>query len=109
MCSTGSHSNRGSHSGSLLNSLAALAGPQSGFSLRPLCTTLSISGCRSLRSIERGVLIVYFSHKTTRQNSAFSMVGIWLWNGLSLQLCLFLRVLSFYAHLRTVLLTVLGS
>src|SRR6218665_1538336 len=41
----------------------------------------------------------------------FSMVGTWLWNGLSLTLRLFPKVLiySFYAHLKLPLLAVLGS
>jgi len=36
---------------------------------------MGIPGRRSLRSTERGFLIVVFAHKTTKQNRAFSVVG----------------------------------
>src|SRR6218665_1535090 len=74
--------------------------------LRDLChTTTVIPGRRSLRSTGQGLLLVPFAHTAIMQNPAFSVVGPSLWNGLSLALRLFPRIVSnsFYAHLKTVL------
>jgi len=62
-----------------------------------------------LTRAERGFLIVPFAHTTTKQNCAFSVAGPSLWNGLSLALRLYPRILpnSFYAHLKTLLLAIL--
>ena len=82
--------------------------------LRDLChTTMGIPGRRSLRSIGQGLLLVPFAHTAIMQNRAFSVVGPSLWNGLSMALQLFHRIVSnsFYAHLKTFLFgrTGLGS
>src|SRR6218665_4178857 len=63
------------------------------------CTTMGIPGRRSLCSTERGFLIIPFAHTTTKQNRVFSVVGPSLWNGLSLALRLYPRVLSFFIYL----------
>src|SRR6218665_3554653 len=68
-------------------------------------TTMGIPGHRSLRSTEQGLLLVPFAHTAIMQNRAFSVVGPSLWNGLSLALRLFPRIVSnsFYAYLKTFL------
>ena len=74
---------------------------------------MGIPGRRSLRSTGQGLLLVPFAHTAFMQNRAFSVVGPSLWNGLSLTLRLFPRVVSnsFYANLKTVLFgrTEIGS
>ena len=82
--------------------------------LRDLCCpTLGAPGRRSLRSTERGVLMVPFARTATKQNRAFSVVGPSLWNGLPLMLRLHPRIHSesFYTCLKTVLFSraVVGS
>jgi len=71
----------------------------------------SIPGRRSLRSTEQGLLLVPFAHTATMQNRAFSVVGPSLWNGLSLALRLFHRIVSnsFYTRLKLSFLAVLES
>ena len=87
MCSTGSPSNRGFRTSAIL------------------------PGRRFLRSTEQGLLLVPFFHTATMQNRAFSVVGLSLWNGLSLALRLFPRIVSnsFYAHLKTFILGLTGT
>src|SRR6218665_601866 len=72
--------------------------------------TMGIPGRRSLCSIEQGLLLVPFAHTAIMQNRAFSVVGPLLWNGLSLALQLFPRIVSnsFYAHLKTFLFSHTG-
>ena len=68
------------------------------------CTTMGIPSRRSLRSAERGFLIVPFARTTTtKQNRSFSTDGPSLWNGLSLALRLYpwIPSNSFYANLKT--------
>src|SRR6218665_1356382 len=80
--------------------------------LRDLChTTMGIPGRRSLRSTEQGFLLVPFALTAIMQNRAFSVVGPSLWNGLSLALRLFPRIVSnsFYAHLKLSFLAILES
>src|SRR6218665_3525442 len=74
-------------------------------------TTMGIPGRRSLRSTEQGLVLVPFAHTATMQNRAFSVVGLSLWNGLSLALRLFPRIVSnsFYAHLKTFILGLTGT
>ena len=69
-----------------------------------------IMNCRSLRSTERGVLMVPFARTATKQNRAFSVVGPSLWNGLPLALRLHPRIHSesFYSCLKTVLFSRAG-
>src|SRR6218665_3769127 len=63
--------------------------------LRDLChTTMGIPGRRSLHSTEQGLLLVPFAHTAIMQNRAFSVVGPSLWNGQSLALRLFPRIVS---------------
>ena len=79
--------------------------------LRDLCCpTLGAPGRRSLRSTERGVLMVPFARTATKQNRAFSVVGPSLWNGLPLTLRLHPRIHSesFYTCLKTVLFSRTG-
>jgi|SRR6218665_533239 len=67
---------------------------------------MGILGRRSLRSTERGFLIVPFARPTTKQNRVFSVVGPSFWNGgLSLALRFYPRILSnsCYAHLKAFL------
>jgi len=80
--------------------------------LRDLCcTTMRMPGLHSLHSNEQGFLIIPFAHTTTKQNHAFSVVDPLLWNGLSLTLLLFPRIVSFYTHVKPFLfgLTGIGS
>jgi len=70
--------------------------------LRDLCCpTLGSPGRRSLRSTERGVLMVPFARTATKQNRAFTVVGPSLWNWLPLALRLHPRIHSesFYSCL----------
>src|SRR6218665_1615199 len=74
-------------------------------------SAMCIPARRSLRSTELGFLIVPFAHATTKQNRTLSVVCPSLWNGLSLALRLFPRILfnSFYAHQKLSFLAVLES
>src|SRR6218665_577537 len=49
---------------------------------------------RHLRSAEEGLLHVSFACTSAVQSRAFSVVGPWVWNGLSMALCSIPRVFS---------------
>ena len=70
--------------------------PRSGLSSRHLLHyhRNSVSSLSRLLATERGFLIVLFAHATIKQSPAISVAGLSLWNGLSLALGLFPRIVS---------------
>src|SRR6218665_428671 len=83
------------------------------FGLAPayLCRPVSgAQGSRSLRSAERGVLVVPFASKAFMQNRAFSLAGPRVWNDLPKELRLFPRLCTdtFLRHLKTYLFACTG-
>ena len=70
-----------------------------------LCRPVSgAQGSRSLRSVERGVLVVQFARIASTQNRAFSVAGPRVWNDLPQELCLSPRLCwpadTFLGHLK---------
>ena len=71
-----------------------------------LCQPVSgAQGSRSLRSAERGVLVVPFACTASMQYRAFSVAGLRVWNDLPQELRLFSRLCTdtFLGHLKTYL------
>src|SRR6218665_2049723 len=74
--------------------------------LRELCCPLhSAMSSRSVRSSQRGLLLVPFARTSAKQSRAFSVVGPSICNGLPSQLRIFPRALSpaFFSQLKTAL------
>src|SRR6218665_3056340 len=72
--------------------------------LRGLCRPVSgAQGSRSLRSAERGILVVPFARTASMQNRSFSVAGPRVWNDLPQELRLFPRLCTdtFLGHLKT--------
>src|SRR6218665_1176978 len=62
-------------------------------------------GSRSLRSAEKGILVVPFARTASMQNRSFSVAGPRVWNDLPQELRLFPRLCTdtFLGHLKTYL------
>src|SRR6218665_3116020 len=63
----------------------------------------SVGTSRSLRSVERGVLVAPFARTAPMQNRAFSVAGPRVWNDLPQELRIFPRLCTdtFPGHLKT--------